>query len=545
MPDAFDPYRKWLGIPVAEQPPNHYRLLAINLFEDDADVIESAADQRMAHVRTFQTGERSALSQRILNELSAAKLCLLKPSMKAAYDGELRRRLGSVKPDESPIPIAAPAYQEVEVGVRAEETPPFIADINPHAHLFPKHAPSVGHTAASRFALLAVAVPAAIFAGYKIYAKANSGRAERPLAAAHAIGEAKDDRLKRSNAADIPGDDTAAIWTAAEKGLDAPIAERSPSSAVNSRQPVGFGLKAELFADKEFKQLVKTRIDPNIDWFWAWSAPDDELPADGFSVRWSGWLKPPRPGKYKFAVIGDDGIRLSLNGTPLIDLWGNHLPLQNDATIELTAEPVAIQIEHYDQDASCLASWRWLPPGNSREEPVPGNVLFRDRESAERASVPAAIEDFDPVSNHGLSAEIYSGMNFESKIISRIDPDINFAWAQHGPAPDAPSDEFSVRWTGWLKPPRPGVYRISFVGDDGVRVSIGNHVVIDDWNAHFPTRVVGEVELPAHAVPICVEYFEVGLSAIASLRWSPPGTTAEELVPRECLFQTEPQNSAP
>ena len=29
--DGFDPYRKWLGIPPQEQPPNHYRLLGIGL----------------------------------------------------------------------------------------------------------------------------------------------------------------------------------------------------------------------------------------------------------------------------------------------------------------------------------------------------------------------------------------------------------------------------------------------------------------------------------------------------------------------------------
>jgi hypothetical protein len=29
----FDPYRKWLGIAPADQPPNHYRLLGLDLFE--------------------------------------------------------------------------------------------------------------------------------------------------------------------------------------------------------------------------------------------------------------------------------------------------------------------------------------------------------------------------------------------------------------------------------------------------------------------------------------------------------------------------------
>ncbi|HUY91886.1 MAG TPA: NPCBM/NEW2 domain-containing protein [Pirellulales bacterium] len=105
---AFDPYRKWLGIPAAEQPPNHYRLLGIALFESDPDVIDTAADLRMSHLRTYQTGPNSALSQKLLNEVAAAKLCLLDPSRKAVYDAELRRRVDVARPPVPAAPIAAP-----------------------------------------------------------------------------------------------------------------------------------------------------------------------------------------------------------------------------------------------------------------------------------------------------------------------------------------------------------------------------------------------------------------------------------------------------
>ena len=44
----FDPYHTWLGISPRDQPPHHYRLLGIDLLEGELDVIENAADQRMA-----------------------------------------------------------------------------------------------------------------------------------------------------------------------------------------------------------------------------------------------------------------------------------------------------------------------------------------------------------------------------------------------------------------------------------------------------------------------------------------------------------------
>jgi hypothetical protein len=90
MGEAFNPYYKWLGIRPEEQPPHHYRLLGISVFEPDPDVIEAAADQRMAHLRGYQTGRHAELSQQLLNEVAAARICLLNPSKRAAYDEQLK-----------------------------------------------------------------------------------------------------------------------------------------------------------------------------------------------------------------------------------------------------------------------------------------------------------------------------------------------------------------------------------------------------------------------------------------------------------------------
>lgn len=93
MGEGFDPYHKWLGIPPAEQPPHHYRLLGIAVFESDPDVIEHAADRQMTHVRSLATGKYAQHTQKLLNELAAAKVCLLSSKKKAAYDEELRARM--------------------------------------------------------------------------------------------------------------------------------------------------------------------------------------------------------------------------------------------------------------------------------------------------------------------------------------------------------------------------------------------------------------------------------------------------------------------
>ncbi len=106
MADTFDPYHKWLGIPPAEQPPNHYRLLGVTLFESDPDVIANAAEQRIVHVRAYQIGKHSDESQRILRDISAARVCLLNVDKKAEYDAQLRAA-ATAPTAASSVPAAA------------------------------------------------------------------------------------------------------------------------------------------------------------------------------------------------------------------------------------------------------------------------------------------------------------------------------------------------------------------------------------------------------------------------------------------------------
>jgi beta-glucosidase len=65
----------------------------------------------------------------------------------------------------------------------------------------------------------------------------------------------------------------------------------------------------------------------------------------------------------------------------------------------------------------------------------------------------------------GLKGEYFDNIEFqgEPKLV-RVDPRINFNWNQVLPAPDFPTSDFAVRWTGVLVPPQPGAYGLSFRG---------------------------------------------------------------------------------
>ena len=130
----FDPYHKWLGIPPKDQPPHHYRLLGVELFESDSDVIDAAANKQMAYLQSCANGPKLVISQRLLNEIAAARLCLLNAKQKTAYDVTLKAKLAeqelrksasasasASKADSSKEPVAEREVEGSQFDFNAEE----------------------------------------------------------------------------------------------------------------------------------------------------------------------------------------------------------------------------------------------------------------------------------------------------------------------------------------------------------------------------------------------------------------------------------------
>ena len=98
----FDPYHKWLGIVPKDRPPHHYRLLGVEIFEEDLDVIDIHANKQASYLRTCAKGTHSAIAEKLLNEVAAARLCLLDPEKKAEYDARLRASQAAAASETNP-----------------------------------------------------------------------------------------------------------------------------------------------------------------------------------------------------------------------------------------------------------------------------------------------------------------------------------------------------------------------------------------------------------------------------------------------------------
>ncbi len=140
----FDPYYKWLGIPPKDQPPNHYRLLGIEIFEADSDVIDTAANKQMAYIQGCANGPHLPLSQKLLNEIAAARLCLLDPKKKAAYDAALKAnspKITLATPVSASPSVSSPRTEQTEArsDLAFQEVGPALENPRPRRKKRPKY----------------------------------------------------------------------------------------------------------------------------------------------------------------------------------------------------------------------------------------------------------------------------------------------------------------------------------------------------------------------------------------------------------------------
>lgn len=125
----------------------------------------------------------------------------------------------------------------------------------------------------------------------------------------------------------ITGTGSSATWTAPDVpgvyGVYLTVSDGTTTVTSGKAMTVagpGGGLRGEYFKTKREKnnvildQLVMTRIDPLINFYWDKLSPDtSKLPSnEGWGARWTGYIKCEQAGTYVFRVHADDGARMKI-----------------------------------------------------------------------------------------------------------------------------------------------------------------------------------------------------------------------------------------
>jgi len=136
------------------------------------------------------------------------------------------------------------------------------------------------------------------------------------------------------------------------------------------------GLAAAYYNNIDFTGTSVTRTDPMIDFTWGAGSPDPAIGVDTFSARWTGQIEAPSTGTFTFYTQSDDGVRLWVNGTRIVNNWTNHRTIENSGTIALTAgQRYDIQMDYYENTGSATARLLWSGPSVAKAV-VPSSRLF-------------------------------------------------------------------------------------------------------------------------------------------------------------------------
>jgi hypothetical protein len=116
--------------------------------------------------------------------------------------------------------------------------------------------------------------------------------------------------------------------------------------------------KGEYFANRDLSgNPALVREDRVLNFDWRIAAPTVNLPADGFSVRWTrNWES--EPGRYRFRIHADDGVRFYVDDALLVDEWYNASAETYEVDVDLTNRP-RLMVEYYEDRGDAHIRFDW------------------------------------------------------------------------------------------------------------------------------------------------------------------------------------------
>ncbi len=234
-----------------------------------------------------------------------------------------------------------------------------------------------------------------------------------------------------------------------------------------------------------------TRQDANINFDWGAGSPATAVTADRFSARWTRYID-VTPGTYRFTATSDDGIRIWIDNELVLDKWYDHPPTTFTFDKYLGSGHHYLKVEYYENGGLAVAKLSWAEKGSGGD-------------------------------GGEWKAEYYNNMTLGgAPVLTRYESAVNYDWGAGAPASTVPADHFSARWTRTLDLPA-GMYIFSLTADDGARLWVNGHLLVDAWYDQAATTYTNDIFLPGGDVTIEIQYYENGGHAVAKLSWSGDG----------------------
>ena len=302
----------------------------------------------------------------------------------------------------------------------------------------------------------------------------------------------------------------------------------------------GTGLTGDYYDNIFVKGYSKRRIDPMINFPWGGADPMPGIAAGAYSVRWTGKIQTRYDDTYTLITTSDDGVRVWVDGQPIINDWTTHGNKENTGTfVSLAGQKHDIRIEYFEGGGGAFMRLEWQSVHQARAM-VPASCLF-----SQGADTPVVLPTYVPGTGTGLTGDYRNYSDLNGSHILRLDPIINFRWGDGSPDSSIATDNFTVRWTGQIQTRFDGDCTLSTISDDGVLLYLDGKLLINDWTTHGDKENTCTFASKAgQKHDIRIEYFESGGGANMYMKWQ-SANEGYTLVPTSCLYPYDMANAIP
>lgn len=262
-----------------------------------------------------------------------------------------------------------------------------------------------------------------------------------------------------------------------------------------------------------------------------------------FTARFKlGMFDPPQMVPYtKIPITENDSqahrqlaLQAARKSLVLLKNQNNLLPLKKDlqkiAVIGPTADALNVLLGNYNGTPSQFVT---LLKGIENKVSKQTKVVYEQGcdlvgEDMIYNLVPSAVLSTE--NQQGLKAEYFNNKNLDgTPIATRIDTSVNSNWTTGEKIAGLKETDFSIRWTGVLKPEVSGQHALSIKGDDGYRLWLDDKQIINNWSSHAAETRQAKVNLEAgRSYKIRLEYFQGSGGAEVSFQWGSPAADAEK-----------------
>jgi len=175
-----------------------------------------------------------------------------------------------------------------------------------------------------------------------------------------------------------------------------------------------------------------------------------------------------------------------------------------EAHMVVADRPHQVRLEFFEKGGAAGMVLKYSGPDSSNKMIIiPGNSFqqMAGENSHRTGGLKEEIFYFD----QGASLR---GLNSHRPAKVRVAKTVNYAATKRGWPGFSRSDQFAVRWSGFLLILKGGDYVFSLTSDDGSRLRIGGKLVVSNDGLHGMRSREGKTSLRTGKYPVVIEFFE-------------------------------------